>query len=186
MLPGRTYRRHIENVCERTSNSLWRLDCASVFAMRSVDARFFESAPVRLKDSFEVDRPASHVWAELTADDTLAWCRALKDIRWTSPRPFGVGTTRVVRTRGALSVFDESFFRWEEGARMSFYVVRSRLPGFRSFAEDYLVEPISASACRFSWTIAYEPQGLARLMNAPNGLLLATVFSDTRRHYGVN
>lgn len=148
-----------------------------MFPTRPVEAGFFESAPVRLKDSFEVGLPAAQVWAELTGDNPLAWCRVLKDIGWTSPRPFGAGTTRTVRTRGSLSVF-------EEGTRQSFYVVQSRLPGFRSFAEDYLVEPISQSTCRFTWTIAYDPQPAARLMITPNRLLLMTLFRDTRRHYG--
>lgn len=155
-----------------------------MFPTRPVQAGFFEAAPVRLQDSFEIGLPAAQVWAELTGDNPLAWCRMLKDIRWTSPRPFGVGTTRTMRTRGSLNVFHEHFFRWEEGTRQSFYVVQSRLLGFRSFAEDYLVEPISQSTCRFTWTIAYDPQPAARLMAIPNRLLLTTLFRDTRRHYG--
>lgn len=156
-----------------------------MFAAHPVEAGFFESAPVRLTDAFDVGWPATRVWAELTDENPLAWCRLLRDITWTSPRPFGVGTTRTVRTLGSLSTFDEYFFRWEEGRRMSFYIVRSRLPGFRSFAEDYLVEPTSESACRFTWTIAYAPLPAARMMSAPNRLLLTTLFSDTRRHYGI-
>ena len=157
-----------------------------MFACSPVEVGFFESAPVRLSDSLEVRLPAAQVWAELAGDDPLFWCRALKDVRWTSPRPFGVGTTRTVRTRGSLSVFYEHFFRWEEGRQMSFYVLQSRLPGFRRFAEDYLVEPVSEDACRFTWTIAFEPQPAARLMTARNRVLLATVFRDTRRHYGAH
>ena len=156
-----------------------------MFVARPVEAGFFESAPVRLKDSFEIALPAAQVWAELVGENPLSWCRVLKDITWTSPRPFGVGTTRTVRTQGSLSVFDEYFFRWEEGRQKSFYVVQARMPGFRAFAEDYLVEPLTESTCRFTWTIAYEPQPVARLMTAPNRLLLTTLFRDTRRHFGV-
>lgn len=156
-----------------------------MFAAHPVEAGFFESAPVRLQETFEIALPAEKVWAELTDENPLAWCRVLKDIRWTSPRPFGVGTTRTARTQGSLSMFHEHFFCWEEGRRMSFYVMESRLPGFRSFAEDYLVEPSSEDACRFMWTIAYDPQPAARAMTPGNRLLLGTLFADTRRHYGV-
>jgi hypothetical protein len=154
-----------------------------MFEAKPVDASFFETAPVRMQESFDAALPAERVWAELTSDAPLAWCRILHGITWTSPRPFGVGTTRTVRTRGSLSVFDEYFFRWQEGRQKSFYVVRSRLPGFRSFAEDYLVEPISEQACRFTWSIAYDPLPAARLGTGANRLVLGTLFSDTRRHY---
>ena len=51
---------------------------------------------------FEIAQSAEKVWGELTADDALHWCRILDDVRWTSPRPFGVGTTREVKSlRGA-------------------------------------------------------------------------------------
>ena len=42
----------------------------------AVDETFLETAPTRLADTFVVDLPASTVWAELTRDGTLDWCRA--------------------------------------------------------------------------------------------------------------
>lgn len=78
----------------------------------------------------------------------------------------------------------EYFFRWEDGHRQSFYVVRSSVPFFRRFAEDYLVEPLSGKSCRFTWTIAAEPRRGARLTNFGNRLFLESLFRDTRDHYG--
>jgi ribosomal protein S18 acetylase RimI-like enzyme len=60
-------------------------------------------------------------------------------------------------------VLNERSFRWEEGCRQSFYALESSLPGFRRFAEDYLVESTSEMSCRFTRTIAIEPHVAALL-----------------------
>jgi hypothetical protein len=153
------------------------------FNAEPVDDSFFGTAPSRLSDTFAISRPASEVWAELTADDTLSWCRILSSVEWTSSRPFGVGTTRTVRSLGGTSVLRERYFVWEEGRRQAFYVVQASAPLFRRFAEDYVVEPVSDSSCRFTWTIAYEPRPAARLSDPINRRLLGSLFKDTRKHY---
>jgi hypothetical protein len=153
------------------------------FKNQPVDESFFDSAPVRLSDTFEVARPAADVWAELTADDALRWCRIIDELTWTSPRPFGAGTTRTVKSLKGANVINESFFRWDEGRRKSFYVVDASAPLFTRFAEDYLVEPGSDGACRFTWTIAYESRPSMRPGTPVNNRLLRTLFTDTRKHY---
>jgi hypothetical protein len=154
-----------------------------MFKLKAVEADFFDTAPVLITGRFEISRPATDVWEELTEENPLSWCRLLKDITWTSPRPFGVGATRTARTVANSNVFDEYFFRWEEGRRQSFYVLKSNGPLFRRFAEDYLVEPTGETSCRFVWTVAIEPRGVARFANPVNRLLLGTLFTDTRKHY---
>jgi hypothetical protein len=154
------------------------------FPAQPVEETFLDAAPLRLSESFEIPRPAAAVWADLTADNPLSWCGLLRSITWTSPRPFGVGTTRTARTIGNATVIDERFFRWEEGRRKSFYVLECNVPFFRRFAEDYLVEPTAEAACRFTWTIAVEPHPLARPANGATRRLLSTLLRDTRRHYG--
>ena len=156
------------------------------FSCQPVDESFFDIAPMRLRAKFEVPLPAARVWEELTSDDALHWCRILQDVTWTSPRPFGVGTTREVKALWGANLLREHYFRWEEGHRHSFYVLESSAPLFRSLAEDYLVEPISATSCRFSWTIAAEPKPAARLGGPVNRALLKTLFTDTARHYGLS
>jgi hypothetical protein len=153
------------------------------FSLQSVDEGFFDTAPLRLSEAFDIPRPAAQVWADLTADNPLSWCGLLRTITWTSPRPFGVGTTRTARTIGNATVLNERFCRWEEGRRKSFYVLESNVPFFRRFAEDYLVEPTSEAGCRFTWTIAVEPHSLARPANPFGRLLLSTLLRDTSTHY---
>src|ERR1700760_2627268 len=140
---------------------------------------------MRLRAGFEVARPASVVWDELTADDALHWCRILQDVRWTSPRPFGVGTTREVKALGGTNQLREHYFLWEEGRRHCFYVTETTAPIIKALAEDYTVEPRGAEACRFTWTIAVEPSALGRPGGPVNRALLKTLFTDTARFYGL-
>jgi hypothetical protein len=151
------------------------------FELQPCDEQFFTTAPQRYSETMDVQRPAEQVWADLTADDTLSWCRLVTGVTWTSPRPFGVGTTRTVRIGGLLAV-DERYFRWDEGRHKSFHVVRANLPLFRRVAEDYVVEETGPSACRFTWTIAAEPLPAARPGAPLNGLIFRGLFRDTRRY----
>lgn len=154
------------------------------FKAAPVDETFFQTAPVRLADTFEIGLPASEVWAQLTSEKPLHWCRVIDDVTWTSPPPHGVGSTRTVTALRGGNVLREHFFRWEEGRRKSFYVVEASGPPTRRFAEDYLVEPRGEDACSFTWTIAYGPHPATKLTTPLTNRLLKTLFTDTRRHFG--
>ena len=155
------------------------------FELEPADAAFLDSAPVRYVGTFDVPLPAADVWLDLVRDKSLDHCKVLAGAQWTSPRPFGVGTTRTMRTTLGALVFEERYFRWEEGRRKSFTgVAMGNLPLFRRFAEDYLVEPTGAASCRFTWTIAGEPSQLGRPGAPVNARLVRSLFRDTRRHYG--
>lgn len=153
------------------------------FSLEPCGESIFETAPVRFRDAMDIERPASEVWRELVADGSLGWCRALGGAQWTSARPFGAGTTRTMRVAGAL-IIHERYFRWEEGRRKSFYVVEANLPLFKYFSEDYLVEEIRPSACRFTWSMA----GKSSPIGAPGApvlrALVHSMFADTRKHFG--
>jgi hypothetical protein len=153
------------------------------FRLQPVDEEFFDNAPWRFKKAFEIGLPASEVWAELVADGALSFCRSLRGARWTSPRPFGVGTTRTMPALfGALRV-EETYLRWEEGRRQSFYADHTSLPMFRRFAEDYLVEETSPATSRFTWTIALDPNPLGRVGKPLNTVIVNDLFKDARRHF---
>ena len=141
---------------------------------------------MRLRAGFEIPRPAAAVWADLTSDTPLHWCRILNDVSWTSPRPFGVGTTREVKALHGANKLREHYFLWEEGRRHCFYVVETTAPIITSLAEDYSVEPKGADACRFTWTIAARPSTLGRPGGPVNRALLKTLFTDTAKFYGLD
>ncbi|WP_238845332.1 SRPBCC family protein [Nocardia terpenica] len=96
---------------------------------------------------------AEETWAALTGDDVSSWTAGMKELRWTSERPFGVGTTREVRMRGNF-VLRERFYRWEEGYRKTFTGVESSHPIFRFLAEDYVVEPTRHGGSCLTWRFA--------------------------------
>jgi hypothetical protein len=64
-------------------------------------------------------------------------------------------------------------------------------PGDESFLssaperEDYVVEEISPSRCRFTWTVAFEAPAAARPGNPINRLITRSLFRDTRRNFEV-
>ncbi len=150
--------------------------------LEPADERFLAAAPVRHSETFQIAAPAEEVWRELVAEKPLHWCRALS-VRWTSPRPFAVGTTRQVKVLGGAMTLQEYFFVWEEGRRYAFYVTKASAPVFRRVAEDYLVESDGPDRCRFTWTAALEPTPLGRLGGPVNGLLFKSLFADTRRYF---
>jgi len=156
------------------------------FKCRPVDETFFAEAPLRLRAGFAIPRPAAQVWDELTSDTALHWCRILSDVRWTSPRPFGVGTTREVKALWGANMLREHYFLWEEGRRHCFYVAETTAPIVTSLAEDYLVEPRGEDACHFTWTIAARLSALGRPGAPLNRAILKTLFTDTARHYGLD
>ena len=153
------------------------------FQLQPADEAFLESAPKRFAESFDIPQPAAAVWTELTREGSLDHCRMLSGASWTSPRPFGVGTTRTMKVTPGALVVDETYFRWEEGRRKSFYVRAATLPLFRRLAEDYLVEETAPDRCRFTWTIAGEPTPLGRPGAPVNAWLARSLFADTRRYF---
>jgi uncharacterized protein YndB with AHSA1/START domain len=132
------------------------------YPLEPADDDFLTSAPHIFRYQKRFAAPPEKVWESLTSDDSLtAWSSMIKELTWTSPRPFGVGTTREVLPSGGPRVH-ERYFRWDEGHSHAFYVYESSLPLFRRFAEDYIVEPDGAETV-FTWTMAFEPKGALAL-----------------------
>ena len=144
-----------------------------------IDLSFFDTAPNVYEDQWDIDVPAARFWPDLV-DNPLHWCRGLK-IRWTSPRPFGVGTTRHVGVLGTIQA-DEHFFLWEEGVRFAFHFTRSNLPLFRRFGEYYEVLPTGPDSCRFIWKLAAEPTLIGRVGSPLTSVIFSSLFRDTTRY----
>lgn len=150
-------------------------------ALRPVDDTFFDSAPVQFAKTWSINRPPAEVWAEIAGDAPLSWCKGLS-VRWTSPLPRAVGTTREASVLGAMKV-QEHFYRWDEGTRYSFHGTSANVPLFAALAEDYVVEPDGPSACKFTWKIAIEPTALGKPGAPLNGLLFKYWFDATGKHF---
>ncbi len=129
-----------------------------VFECRDVDLSFYDTAPQR----FVFDRVLPVTPARLfeVFEDPASWPvwgTGIARVDWTSPQPYGVGTTRTVTFRGGMEVY-EVFGAWEPGRRMAFHFTGATQRVWHAFGEHYLVEDLGDGRCRLTWTVAYEPQ----------------------------
>ncbi|SEQ90787.1 Polyketide cyclase / dehydrase and lipid transport [Streptomyces sp. yr375] len=120
------------------------------YPVEECDDSLLTSASVYLTRTVDVPYPAEETWAALTDDSGPAhWTKGVKRLTWTSPRPFGVGTTREVETVGGFAL-RERFYRWDEGHRKTFTVVGSTHNVFKRLVEDYVVES-TPEGSRLTW-----------------------------------
>lgn len=108
-----------------------------------------EASPEQIFDVFE----DANAWTE--------WALPIEKVEWTSPQPYGVGTTRSVHMMGDMIGYEE-FVQWERGKRMAFTFEGCSKDTTRSFLEDYRVTDLGNGSCRVEWYMAMEVNGLSR------------------------
>jgi hypothetical protein len=126
-----------------------------------------KATPEQIFDVFE----DAHAWTE--------WALPIRKVEWTSPSPYGVGTTRNVHLIGDMTAYEE-FVAWERGKRMAFTFVGCSRDVARSFLEDYRVTDLCNGSCRVEWYMAMEVNGSSRhllfltrpIMQVANKLML--------------
>ena len=147
---------------------------------------YLETARFRWTAAEVVDATPDRVF-EAFADPEAwrRWVQAIRGVEWTSPEPFGPGTTRTVRMVGGLVAWEE-FLVWEHGRRIVFRVDEVSRPVVRAFAEDYRVTDVGLGQSRIEWTMALTPPGPATRGVALAGPAVAFGVRDTlkrlRRH----
>jgi hypothetical protein len=155
--------------------------------MQPCDESFFTTAAHVYRFPIDLPVPPARVWESLASERSVsAWGPGVQSLRWTSPRPFGVGATReVVLALRALTVKEE-YFEWDEGKRCAFFVRAASRPLVRRMAEDYLLAPTS-SGCRFTWTFAIEPNPksaqILRLADPMNRLAFGQMARSSRSYF---
>lgn len=162
---------------------------ARTHQLEPIDVDFFDSAPITYRIDVNLPVTPARAWAELTRQNTLDWCRAIKSIEFTSPAPYGVGTTRRAALPGAG--LSEHFFVWDEDAatgnyRNAFYAASASTPGLRRFGELTEVTPADVG-CRLIWLFGIELATSAKVVSAFSGPTASKVFktveTDTLRHF---
>ena len=103
---------------------------------------------------FEVFEDA-HAWT--------VWAMPIQNVEWTTPKPFGVGTTRTVSMMGGMVGYEE-FIAWKRGERMAFTFVACSEESVDSFLEDYRVTDLGDGTCRAEWYMALETKGFSAKM----------------------
>ena len=134
-----------------------------MYACNRVDLSFFNTAPTTASAEIDVEVSPDKVFDVF--EDAYAWtvwAPPITAVHWTSPRPFGIGTTRTVHMMGGM-IGEEEFIAWDRGRRMAFFFTACSKNNVQSFAEDYIVEPKGDNRCSVRWSMAIEPRGLGRI-----------------------
>lgn len=132
--------------------------------LEAVDVDFATSGPRHTTLRQPIAKPADALFRCLV--DGPAWNEWLGiDVEWTSPEPFGIGTTRTVKSGPAT--IDEYFLAWEEGRRMCFRFERCSLLPVSAFAEDYVITAKGDNNCELAWSYAYKWGGPLEPVFAP-------------------
>ncbi len=92
------------------------------------------------------------VWNALTDGETWTKWLPITEVIWTSPKPFGEGTTRTVKIEN--DTLEEIFIGWEKNKELTFFFNRSSLP-IRGFIESYTLTP-TQNGCELTWSVYIE------------------------------
>lgn len=130
-----------------------------MYPLDDIDLSFFQTARFRFRATVEIDCSPDQLFDVFEdADAWPVWAGAITNVEWTSPKPFGVGTTRIVTMSGGMEGHEE-FIAWERGARMSFKFTHSNKNNLHAFGEDYIVTDLGNGRCQLQWIMAMQPRG---------------------------
>ena len=128
------------------------------YALDPIDDSFFDTAPIVVPATVELDAPPQRVWDALGSDEMWSWAPIIDRLRWITPRPLSGTPVRRLRLLGLVTI-EEQFYRWEEPRRATFRVTQSTRPLLRGLAEDFLLEELPGGRTRLTWTMALAPKG---------------------------
>lgn len=147
----------------------------TMYPCERVDESFIQSAPFRFSNSVDLAITPKQLFEVLAdADSWPRWAKVITKVTWTSPEPYGVGTTRVVDMRGGLTG-DEEFLAWEPYTYLAFRFNSCSNQAVAAFAEEYRVVE-TPGGCRLTWTLAQKPNGPARFGLVLGGSLMNLSF----------
>ncbi len=146
------------------------------FKCKKADLSFLDSASEKVISVVEIPATPEEIFKLFENGPAWTeWFKGITQVEWTSPQPFGVGTTRTV-SLGALKVW-EYFFVWEDNKRFSFYFTQTNLPFVKTLAEDYQLEAIDERNTRFTYTVAYDPSPILKLSGPIGRAALKNTFT---------
>lgn len=134
----------------------------------------FKCQPVSLEDLKSATSPITNQVTVNATPETIfrvfedpdswpKWVDAIDHVEWTSPKPYGAGTTRTVTLSGVVA--EESFILWDHGKRMTFYFTAISVPFAKSFCEDYRLESVNEKQTIIHHTLLFKPNLLTKLIS---------------------
>ena len=138
-----------------------------------VEPELVSTAKARGVAEREMAVSAEQLFATLEDGSTYRnWVPAIRQITWTSVKPFGTGTTRTVDIVGGARV-DEVFWAWETNHRMGFSISATSVRWLTALAELYEITPVSTDRCKLRWTFAVRLSGPLRKIEPHIGGFMA-------------
>ena len=132
----------------------------TMYPCERVDLDWITTAPFRFSNGVDLAVTPEQLFDVLAdAQSWPQWAKVITKVTWTSPKPYGVGTTRTVDMLGGL-VGDEEFLAWEPHLHMTFRFNESTSSAISAFAEDYRIVP-TATGRHLTWIMALRPNGVA-------------------------
>jgi len=122
---------------------------------------YFDSAPVRFDNYVELPISKERLFEIFADPDSWSqWATGIASVEWTSPKPFGPGTTRTVTFWGGAKVYEE-FFKYDlDKGEMAFCFYGTTELIWTSFGENYVVDALGPNSCRLRWSVGYDPAGV--------------------------
>jgi hypothetical protein len=128
----------------------------------TVDEHLVETAKARVTAEREMAVSAEQLFATLEDGPSWSkWVLGMREVTWTSPKPFAKGTTRTVKVVGGIRV-DEVFWAWKPNSCMGFSVTAMSKGWLSALAELYEITPVSSERCTLRWTLAPSYAGLLK------------------------
>jgi hypothetical protein len=129
------------------------------FECHRTGMEFYESASQRFQYDVVLECTPEKLFEVFEDENSWpVWAPGIAKVDWTSPKPYGVGTTRTVTFVGGMEVYEE-FIAWEPGKEMAFIFQGITQDIWWSFGEHYRVVDMGSGRCKLTWTVAYEPRG---------------------------
>lgn len=128
-----------------------------------VDLSFLESAPLHIRCERVVNAPPEAVWKVLVdAEGMPKWFPDAVKCEWTSPAPYGVGSTRTFTQTNNQT--QERYLAWEENRRQVYATEAIKLPVVSQLLEEMKLTPVEGAKTRVEFTCAFRPTLFAWLL----------------------
>ena len=130
-----------------------------------VDMSYFQTAPYLFRSEVTIRCTPQQLFASFEDEHSWsAWAMPITKVEWTSPKPFGIGTTRSVSMLGGLIGYEE-FLAWEPNTHMAFRFNQvNKNNAIASFGENYDVTDLGNGLVKLVWTVGMAPAGPGAFM----------------------
>jgi carbon monoxide dehydrogenase subunit G len=148
--------------------------------MRREDIGFLARAPVVHAFEAGVAAPREQVFAALADPGTWSrWFPGVKQARYGSPPPYGVGTIREADVSGTRWV--EEMIAWDTDRRWAYTVTSASAPVATAQVESFELDD-GPRGTRVRWVLALEPRLLMSMTGPIAPLVMGTLFRRAMRN----